>query len=80
MIQLAAVRSAINNTGKVILSNHINHCVKEAIEEGVAYVPGTHFYPYGGHHNTFRLNFSNSTPEQIKEGMAKLRKLFEAHM
>ena len=53
---------------------------KEAIEEGVAYVPGTHFYPYGGHHNTFRLNFSNSTPEQIKEGMAKLRKLFEAHM
>ena len=52
----------------------------EAVEAGVAYVPGTHFYPYGGHHNTFRLNFSNSTPEQIKEGMAKLRKLFEKHM
>ena len=34
LIQLAAVRNAINNTGKVILSNHINHCVKEAIEEG----------------------------------------------
>ena len=52
----------------------------EAVEENVAYVPGTHFYPYGGHHNTFRLNFSNSTPEQIKEGMAKLRKLFEKHI
>ena len=51
-----------------------------AVEEGVAYVPGTHFYPYGGHHNTLRLNFSNSTPEQIKVGMAKLRKLFEAHI
>ena len=52
----------------------------EAVEAGVAYVPGTHFYPYGGHHNTLRLNFSNSTPDQIREGMAKLRKLFEAHI
>ena len=48
----------------------------KAVDAGVAYVPGTHFYPYGGHHNTLRLNFSNSTPEQIREGMAKLRKLF----
>ena len=30
--------------------------------------------------NTLRLNFSNSTPDQIREGMAKLRKLFEAHI
>lgn len=52
----------------------------EAVEAGVAYVPGTHFYPYGGHHNTLRLNFSNSTPDQIRDGMAKLRKLFEAHI
>ena len=50
---------------------------QKAVEAGVAYVPGTHFYPYGGHHNTLRLNFSNSTPEQIREGMAKLKKLFE---
>ena len=53
---------------------------QKAVEAGVAYVPGTHFYPDGGHHNTFRLNFSNSTPEQIKEGMAKLRKLFEENL
>jgi len=53
---------------------------QKAVDAGVAYVPGTHFYPYGGHHNTFRLNFSNSTPEQIKEGMAKLRKLFEENI
>lgn len=33
LIQLAAVRSAINATGRVILHNHINHCVVEAIEE-----------------------------------------------
>lgn len=34
LIQLAAVRSAINNTGKVILKNHIEHCIVEAIEQG----------------------------------------------
>ena len=53
---------------------------QKAVEANVAYVPGTHFYPYGGHHNTLRLNFSNSTPEQIKEGMGKLRKLFEENL
>ena len=34
LIQLAAVKSAINNTGKVILKDHINHCVVEAVESG----------------------------------------------
>lgn len=33
LIQLAAVRSAINNTGKVILKNHLNGCIVEAVEE-----------------------------------------------
>lgn len=33
LIQLAAVRSAINNTGKVVLRNHISHCIVEAVEE-----------------------------------------------
>ena len=33
LIQLAAVRNAINNTGKVIMKNHISHCIVEAIEE-----------------------------------------------
>lgn len=34
LIQLVAVRSAINNTGKVILKDHIEHCIVDAIEEG----------------------------------------------
>jgi len=33
LIQLAAVKSAINNTGKVILKDHIQNCIVEAIEE-----------------------------------------------
>ena len=33
LTQLAAVRSAINNAGKVILMDHLNHCIVEAVEE-----------------------------------------------
>ncbi len=32
LIQLSAVKSAINNTGKLILKDHINHCVVKSIE------------------------------------------------
>lgn len=34
LIQIAAVRSAVNNVGKLILQDHIQHCVVEAIESG----------------------------------------------
>ncbi|MSS62436.1 metal-sensing transcriptional repressor [Velocimicrobium porci] len=34
LIQLSAVKSAINNTGKVVLQDHIEHCVVEAVESG----------------------------------------------
>ena len=29
LIQLSAVRNAINNTGKVIMKNHISHCIRD---------------------------------------------------
>lgn len=32
LIQIAAVRSAVNNIGKVILQDHISHCVVDAVE------------------------------------------------
>lgn len=34
LVQLAAVKSAINNTGKLILKDHIRHCVSEAVQNG----------------------------------------------
>ena len=34
LVQLAAVRSAIENTGKEILKEHIQHCIVDAVEEG----------------------------------------------
>ena len=34
LIQLAAVKSALNNTGKVILKDHLEHCIVHAVEDG----------------------------------------------
>lgn len=34
LIQVSAVRSAINNIGKLILQNHIEHCVVDAVKHG----------------------------------------------
>lgn len=48
----------------------------KATERSVAYVPGTHFYFDGGHNNTLRLNFSNSSLESIEKGMRILGELF----
>lgn len=33
LIQLAAVKSAINNTGKLILKDHMEHCIVHAVED-----------------------------------------------
>ena len=34
LVQLAAVRSAINNVSKIILQDHIEHCIVDAALEG----------------------------------------------
>ena len=59
------------------LPEHLNakSLLDKAIERKVAFVPGTHFCVGGGHENTLRLNFSNSTMEQIETGMNILKNL-----
>ncbi len=44
----------------------------EAVDAGVAFVPGTDFFPRGGGENHMRLNFSNARPEVIHDGIARL--------
>lgn len=34
LVQLAAVRSALNSVGKVILRDHIRHCIVDAAAAG----------------------------------------------
>ena len=54
--------------------------LQKAIARRFAFVPGTHFYALGGHENTLRLNFSNSTIDQIHTGMSALRTLLEEEL
>ena len=44
-----------------------------ALNEGVAFVPGESFYTEHPDRNTMRLNFSNASPEAIREGMQRLK-------
>lgn len=64
------------------LPEHLNakDLLDKAIERKVAFVPGTHFCVGGGHTNTIRLNFSNSTLEQIETGMNVIKELTSANI
>jgi len=54
--------------------------LEKAVANKVAFVPGTSFYPNGSGHNTFRLNFSNARPEQIKIGIKQLGDVLAAEL
>ena len=34
LVQLAAVRSALNNPSKIILRDHVDHCLMDAVQSG----------------------------------------------
>jgi 2-aminoadipate transaminase len=53
---------------------------KDAVESKVAFVPGAPFHPQGGGENTMRLNFSNSKPELIQEGIKRLANVIKTNM
>ncbi len=66
----------------------IQALLKSAIEQNVAFVPGDSFYVRdlqnhdadreGSRH--MRLNFSNATPEQIREGIRRLSEAVKTHL
>jgi 2-aminoadipate transaminase len=49
-----------------------------AVEAGMAYVPGSPFYPQGGHENTMRLSFVTVSPERIAQGVEALGRVLRA--
>jgi 2-aminoadipate transaminase len=49
--------------------------LQRAIAKKVAFVPGRDFFPAEGGQNFLRLNYSNSTPERIREGVSRLAAL-----
>ena len=49
-----------------------------AVEAGMAFVPGSTFFPHGGHANTLRLSFVTATPAQIETAVAALGRVLAA--
>ncbi len=49
--------------------------LQRAIAQKLAFVPGRDFFPSEGGRNFLRLNYSNSTPERIREGVRRLAAL-----
>jgi 2-aminoadipate transaminase len=64
------------------LPAHINTTalLPQAVAAGMAYVPGSTFFPHGGHANTLRLSFVTATPEQIDTAVAALATLLKAQL
>jgi len=55
--------------------------LKDAVEEKVAFIPGTAFYPDpSSGRNTFRLTFATASPEMIEEGIRRLGKAIEKQL
>lgn len=46
--------------------------LRAAVDEHVAFVPGSSFFADGSGRNTMRLNFSNAAPGMIEEGICRL--------
>jgi len=53
-----------------------------ALEQNVAFVPGDSFYAHDGHEGSrhLRLNFSNATGDQIREGIRRLSVALKSQM
>ena len=51
---------------------------KQAIQKGVAFVPGAPFYADHPDHSTLRLSFATSSTELIKEGIERLASAYDS--
>lgn len=49
----------------------------KALEQNVAFVPGSGFYPNGGNNHCMRLNYSGQSDERIVEGVKRLAALIK---
>ena len=53
---------------------------EHAVEQRVAFVPGTPFFVDGGGEHNLRLNFSNADEEKIEEGIRRLGRILQERL
>ncbi|WP_332694044.1 PLP-dependent aminotransferase family protein [Halalkalibacter lacteus] len=61
-------------------SLNMTSLLDDAVNKGVAYVPGEPFYGGSAKKNTMRLNFTHATPDKIENGMGLLVQLLKEKM
>lgn len=54
--------------------------LKQAVQEGVAFVPGSTFYAEDPQYNTMRLNYTHTDQESTIVGMQKLTKALQSYL
>jgi len=66
----------------VTLPDHLDagELLVTCLEDDVAFVPGSPFFPGGGNRNTLRMNFSAAPPDRIREGVHRMAKVLRAAM
>lgn len=57
-----------------------NELYKVALEEKVAFVPGSVFDPDGKDHSAMRVNFTRSSPDAIVEGVRRLERAIKKYL
>jgi 2-aminoadipate transaminase len=57
-----------------------NELYEVALEEKVAFVPGSVFDPEGRDHSAMRVNFTRGTPEVIAEGVVRLERAIKRYL
>jgi 2-aminoadipate transaminase len=54
--------------------------LKESIQQGVAFVPGSAFFPDGDGDNTLRLSFSSASLDELDLGIERLAGVLKRHL
>lgn len=52
----------------------------KCLEKDVAFVPGSPFFPNGGHENTLRMNYSTSSADRIEDGVKRMATVLKRAM
>jgi 2-aminoadipate transaminase len=62
----------------VTLAAHVDTSarISDAVAQGVAYIPGAPFFVDGSGQNTMRLTFAKEGGDRIREGVARLARVF----
>jgi hypothetical protein len=51
--------------------------MRQATDSGVTFQPGALFYIGGGHHNTLRLSFASTSPDDTAEALRRLKQILQ---